>query len=99
MTVPAVLLTLDEACDLLGASAIALVEAAPCPPGRLARLLRGKGTTRGLPPVARRAAGTHRGVVREVLASDHAWILDDQVEGALAYAECHWETLARTLAA
>ena len=87
MTVPTVLLTLNEARDLLGASAIALVEVVSCSPERLGRLLRGKGTARALPAPARLAVRDHRAVVRRVLASGHAWILDEQVEGALSYAE------------
>ena len=99
MTVPTLLLTLDEARDLLGASATALVEAVSCSPGRLARLLVGNGTSRGLAPVARRAVTAHRAVLRQVLASDHAWILEEQTEGALAYAESYWECRAKALAA
>ena len=99
MTAPGVLLTLDEARDQLGTSAVALVEAVSCSPARLARLLEGKGTARGLAPAARQAVRAHRAVVRRVLASDHAWILDEQVEGALSYAECHWEAAAEDLAA
>ena len=94
-----VLLTLDEARDLLGASAIALVEAVACSPVRLGRLLVGKGSTRGLPLAARRAVRAHRAVVRQVLACDHAWILDEQIEGALSYAECHWGLPAEARAA
>ena len=99
MTVPAVLLTLDEARDRLGTSAIALAEAVDCVAARHARLLAGKGTTRGLPPAARQAVRTHRAVLREVLASDHAWIVDEQVQGALSYAEYRWAPSAAPLAA
>ncbi len=99
MTVPTVLLTLDEARDLLGASAIALVEAVSCSPARLARLLVGNGTARGLVPAARQAVRAHRLVLRQVLASDHAWILEEQTEGALSYAESYWEHRAEALAA
>ena len=99
MTVPTVLLTLDEARDLLGASAIALVEAASCPPARLARLLVGNGTARGLAPAARQAVRAHRVVLRQVLASDHAWILEEQTQGALSYAECLWKSSTEALAA
>ena len=98
MTIP-VLLALDEARDLLGASAIDLVEAVSCSSARLGRLLVAKGSTRGLPPAARQAVRAHRAVVRQVLASDHAWILDEQVEGALSYAECHWGLAAEARAA
>ena len=87
MNASPVLLSLDEARDELGASAIALVEAVSCSPARLGRLLRGRGTTRALQPAARRAVREHRVVLRLVLSSDHAWILDEQVEGALSYAE------------
>ncbi|MDQ6798865.1 MAG: hypothetical protein M3011_12780 [Actinomycetota bacterium] len=83
------LLTLDEARDQLGTSALALVEAVSCSPARLARLLGGKGTARNLPPAARQAVMAHRSVLRQVLASDHAWIFEEQLEGALSYAECH----------
>lgn len=86
MTVPIVLLTLDEARDELGASAIALVDALDCSSARLARLLYARSTTKGLTLEARRVVQTHRTVVRRVLASDHAWILDDELEGALSYA-------------
>lgn len=99
MTVPTVLLTLDEARDRLGASAIALVEAVSCSPARLARLLVGNGTARGLAPPAREALRAHRAVLRQVVASDHAWILEEQTEGALSYAEWCWEPSVETLAA
>ena len=99
MTVPAVLLTLDEARDQLGTSALALVEAVSCPPARLGRLLGGKGTVRGLSPAARQAVAAHRAVLRQVLACRHAWILDEQIEGALSYAEYHWAPSAQALAA
>ena len=45
---PDALLTLDEAADLVGRSAIALVDALSDKPQRLAELLTGVGTTRGL---------------------------------------------------
>ena len=86
MTAP-VLLSLDEARDRLAASAIAMVEAVSCSPARHARLLAGGGTTRGLSPAARQALQAHRAVLREVLGSDHAWILEEEIEGALSYAE------------
>ena len=94
-----VLLTLDEARDLLGASAIALVESVSCSPARLSRLLVGKGSTRSLPPAARQAVRAHRAALGRVLACDHAWILDEQIEGALSYAECHWGSSPQRLAA
>lgn len=87
MIAPSTLLTLDEARDQLGASAIALVDAVSCSPARLGRLLGGKGTARALTPPAHQAVTAHRAVLRRVLSSDHAWILDEQVEGALSYAE------------
>ena len=87
MTVPTVLLTLDEARSMLGASAIDLVEAVSCSPARLCRLLAGKGSGRGLAPAARQAINAHRAVVRQVLAAGHGWILEEQAEGALSYAE------------
>ena len=87
MNASPVLLSLDEARDELGASAIALVEAVSCSPARLGRLLRGRGTARALPPPARQAVRDHRAVLRRVLSGEHAWILDEQVEGALSYAE------------
>lgn len=87
MTVLSSLLTLDEARDKLGASAITLVEAVNCSPARLGRLLRGRGSARTLPPAARQAVKAHRAVLRQVLSGDHAWIIDEQVEGALSYAE------------
>ena len=99
MTTPAVLLTLDEARDQLGASAIALVEAVSCSPDRLARLLMGNGSARGLAPAARQAVRAHRAVFRQVRGSDHAWIVDEQVEGALSYAEFRSTRWADALAA
>lgn len=51
------------------------------------------------PPAARQAVRAHRAVLRQVLACDHAWILGEQVEGALSYAECHWAGSADALAA
>lgn len=87
MTVPTVLLTLDEARSILGESAIDLVEAVTCPPARLRRLLAGKGSARGLAPTARQALDAHRAVLRQVLAAGHGWILEEQAEGALSYAE------------
>ena len=88
MTAPAALLTLDEAREELGTRAIALVEAVTCSRSRLSRLLHGTTTARGLPVDARQAARAYRAVLRQVLASDHGWILDEQIEGALSYAEC-----------
>lgn len=99
MTAPTVLLTVDEARDLFGASAIALVDALDCSPARLNRLLRAKGTTKGLPGDARQVVKAHRVVVRQVLASDHAWVLEEQIEGALSYARCLTELETETLAA
>lgn len=87
MSASPVLLSIDEARDELGASAIALVEAVSCSPARLGRLLRGRGSARALPPAARQAVNAHRAVLRRVLSGDHAWILDEQVEGALSYAD------------
>ena len=87
MTVPTVLLTLDEARSILGASAIDLVEAVACSPARLRRLLAGNGSARGLAPAARQAINAHRAVLRQVLAAGHGWILEEQAEGALSYAE------------
>jgi len=98
MTTPAVLLSLDEARNELGTSAIALVEAVACSPAKLTRLLRGRGTARGLPGGAE-AVKAHRAVVRRVIASVHAWILDEQIEGALSYAECLGGHEIRVLAA
>ncbi len=88
MTTPAVLLSLDQARDELGTSAIALVEVVTCSPAKLTRLLHGQGTARGLPAGGAEAVKAHRAVVRRVLASVHAWILDEQIEGAMSYAEC-----------
>ncbi|MDQ6798769.1 MAG: hypothetical protein M3011_12275 [Actinomycetota bacterium] len=102
MTTPAELLSLDEARDELGTSAIALVEAVACSPAkltRLTRLLHGKGTARGLPLGGAEAVKTHRAVVRQVLATDHSWILDEQIEGALSYAVCLGGHETRALAA
>ena len=87
MTVPTVLLTLDEARSILGASAIDLVEAVTCSPARLRRLLAGKGSSRGLSATARQAINAHRAVLRQVLAAGHGWILEEQAEAALSYAE------------
>jgi len=98
MTTP-VLLSLDEARNELGTSAIALVEAVACSPAKLARLLRGRGTARGLAPSGADAAKAHRAVVRRVLASDHSWIIDEQIEGALSYAGCLGEDETKALAA
>jgi len=98
MTTPTTLLSLDEARDVFGTSAIALVEAVARSATQLSRLLHGRGTTRGLPLGAAQAVKAHRAVVRQVLASDHRWILDEQIEGALSYAGVG-ERLARTLAA
>lgn len=94
-----VLLTLDEARDLLGTSALAVVDAVSCSPARLARLLAGKGSLGALPPAARRAVRAHRGVVQQILACDHAWILDEQLEGALSYAEHNGARSSQTVAA
>ena len=87
MTLPTVLLTLDEARSILGASAIGLVEAVSCSPARLRRLLAGTGSARGLAPSARQAINAHRAVLRQVLAAGHGWILEEEAEGALSYAE------------
>jgi DNA-binding IclR family transcriptional regulator len=87
MTVPTVLLTLDEARSVLGASAIDLVDTVTCSPARLRRLLTGKGTSRGLAPPSRQAISAHRAVLRRVIAAGHGWILEEQAEGALSYAE------------
>jgi len=99
VTAPTVLLSLDEARDCLGASAVALVEAVACSPARLVRLLAGRGTTRGLPPAARQAVSAHRSTLRQVLGSDHAWILEEEIEGALSYAEHLGRPSAAVLAA
>jgi hypothetical protein len=99
MTTPAVLLTLDEARDLLGSSAMALVEAVACSTRRLARLLAGQGSTRGLPALARDAVRAHRAALGQVLDAGHGWILDEQVEGALAYADCTERPAERGIAA
>lgn len=98
MTAPTVLLTLDEAQELLGPSAIALVETVPCPPRRLSRLLAGQDTLRGLPPLARAAVRAHRAALRQVVAAGHGGIIDDELAGALSYAECNWPPLAHARA-
>ncbi len=99
MTTPAVLLSLDEARDELGTSAIALVEVVACSLAKLTRLLHGKGSARGFTSRGVGAIRAHRAVVRQVLASDHSWILDEQVEGALSYAGCLGEDVTKALAA
>ena len=83
---PDALLTLDEAADLVGRSAIALVDALSDKPRRLAELLTGAGTTRGLTKQARLAANAYRSACRRVRTAGLAWIVPDQIEGALSYA-------------
>jgi len=50
------LLSIDEACNLIGSSAIALVDAIGEPSERLPYLLSGRGTLRGLSAPAATAA-------------------------------------------
>lgn len=93
-----VLLTLDEAQELLGPTAIALVETVSCAPRRLSRLLAGQDTLRGLPPLARAAVRAHRAALRQIIAAGHGGIIDDEVAGALSYAEIFWPPLAHARA-
>ncbi|MGH2370299.1 MAG: hypothetical protein ACRDI2_19160 [Chloroflexota bacterium] len=87
MTNAQALPTIDEAQSLFGISALALAEAASCRPDRLARLLAGRGRLTGLKAAARVAAVAHREAHRQVVAAGLGWIVDDQIEGALSYAE------------
>ncbi|MGH9183048.1 MAG: hypothetical protein ACRDZ9_04425 [Acidimicrobiales bacterium] len=41
----------------------------------------------------------HRAVLRQVLAADQAWVLEEQTEAALSYAECYWASAVEALAA
>lgn len=77
-----VLLSLDEAQDLFGRSAIRLVESVGCDRRRLARLLAGRGSTAHLAPTGRAAALEHRRIVESVDVVGLAWVMDDQIQGA-----------------
>jgi hypothetical protein len=80
------LLSIDEACNLIGSSAIALVDAIGEPSERLPYLLSGRGTLRGLSAPAATAARTYRAALRHVRSVGLGWVIPDQVEGALSYA-------------
>ena len=80
------LLSVDEACDLVGSAAIALVEAVPPHWPYLDDLLEGQGSLRGLGVKGAGAVRHYRAVLRRVRALGLAWVIADQVEGALSYA-------------
>lgn len=86
MTDASAILTIDEARSLFGTTALALAELAPCGSDRLVRLLTGRGRLSGLAPAARVAAAAHREAYRQVVAAGLEWIIEDQVEGAVAFA-------------
>ena len=83
---PYQLLSVDEARNLLGGTSIALVDTVRCRPERLARLLTGTGTVRGLPTAAAEAIRAHRTALRRVRALGLEWLIGDELEGALSYA-------------
>ena len=80
------LLTIDEACNLIGATAIALVDAIGDRTERLPLLLSGHGSIRGLATPAANAARAYRAALRQVQNIGLDWVVSDQVEGALSYA-------------
>jgi hypothetical protein len=81
------LLTVDEARELIGSTAIALIDCLPRRfASRIPELLAGKGTLQGVPKVAADAVRVHRAALRDVHGVGLAWIIDDQLEGARSYA-------------
>ena len=80
------LLTIDEACNLIGTTAMALVDAIGDRPERLPQLLSGHGKLRGLAVPVAKAARAYRAALRHVNSIDLGWVVADQVEGALSYA-------------
>jgi len=80
------LLTIDEACYLIGTTAIALADAIGDRTERLPQLLSGHGSVRGLATPAANAARAYRAALRHVNSIDLGWVVADQVEGALSYA-------------
>lgn len=86
MTRPSPLLTVDEAQQLLGTAAIALVDTWTGSPARLTRILHGHSNTNGLSPQATSAARSWRQARRTVEQSGLGQVIDDQIAGALSYA-------------
>jgi hypothetical protein len=80
------MLTLDDARNRLGTAAIALADALADRPDRLASLLVGTATLRGLGGTARDAAHRWRDALDLVKANGLEWIVGDEVDGALSYA-------------
>lgn len=60
---------------------------------------RRQGHDTGPAPAARQAVSVHRSTLRQVLGSDHAWILEEEIKGALSYAEHLGRPTAAALAA
>lgn len=87
------LLTIDEARDRVGRAAIALADALGDQPARLKVVLTGTGTGRGLPLEARTAVRSWRDTVADVRVNGLSWILDDEIRGALSYAQLDSEEL------
>jgi hypothetical protein len=88
------LLTIDEACSLIGTTAIALVDAIGDRPERLPQLLSGPGSVRGLAVPAANAARAYRVALRHVHSIGLGWVVADQVDGALSYAGLDSEVVA-----
>jgi hypothetical protein len=88
------LLTIDEACNLIGTAALALVDAMGDQSERLPQLLSGQGSVRGLAVPAANAARAYRAALRHVRSIGLDWLVADQVEGALSYAGLETDAVA-----
>jgi hypothetical protein len=81
------LLTSDEALAMFGASGLRIADEVPCPVGSLERVLRGGRAPAGLSRSQRALTAEHRRTVHQIVRAGYAWLLPDQIEGVLSYAE------------
>lgn len=93
------LLDLWGARNLFGRSARCVIMTARCDAPRLERILQGRGNASGLSGRARITIGRHRRIVSAILASGHAWIIEDEVEGAMSVAHYDGASDSRVRAA